>query len=110
MRKKDFYFKAIKKFKKIRIGEIKTPHSIVFTPCFMPVGTQASVKSLTPDDLSGLGASLILGGNTYHMYFKPGMKVIKKAKGMHRFMGWNRPMLTDSGGFQVTSLGKDRTK
>lgn len=88
----------------VRAGEVKTPHGVVKTPIFMPVGTQASVKSLSPEDLKICGAQIILGGNTYHMWLRPGMEVIKKAGGMHQFMHWDGPMLTDSGGFQVFSL------
>lgn len=107
---KKFHFKVIKTTKLGRAGIITTPHGQIKTPMFMPVGTKASVKSLGIDDLNKCQAELILGGNTYHMYFQPGIKVIKKTKGMHQFMQWPRPMLTDSGGFQVTSLTKDRTK
>ena len=87
-----------------RAGIITTPHGQVPTPAFMPVGTQASVKALTPDDVLNLGAKMVLG-NTYHLYLRPGMDVIEKFGGLHRFMGWNGPILTDSGGYQVFSLG-----
>ena len=110
MSSKKFHFKIIKTTKFGRAGLITTPHGQVKTPMFMPVATQASVKSLGIDDLKNCRAKLILGGNTYHMYFQPGMKVIKKSGGMHQFMRWSGPMLTDSGGFQVTSMSKDRTK
>lgn len=86
-----------------RAGVLFTPHGAVPTPVFAPVGTQATVKSLTPDDLITLGTSLVLG-NTYHLYLRPGVDVIEKLGGLHRFMGWNGPLLTDSGGFQVFSL------
>lgn len=100
-----FLFKIIAKYKHARAGEMITPHGVVKTPTFMPVGTQASVKALSPDDLQDCGAEIILGGNTYHMYLRPGTQVIKKAGGMHQFMHWQFPMLTDSGGFQVFTLG-----
>lgn len=90
-----------------RIMKIKTPHGEVTTPMFMPVGTRAGVNCMMPRDLHRAGAQIILGGNTYHMLVAPGMEVIKHAGGMHAFMGWNKPMLTDSGGFQVFSLSKN---
>lgn len=86
-----------------RAGFMETPHGRVNTPVFMPVGTLGTVKSLSPDDLEACGAEIILG-NTYHLYLRPGCNVIEKFSGMHRFMGWDRPILTDSGGFQVFSL------
>jgi queuine tRNA-ribosyltransferase len=89
---------------KARTGLVRTPHGLIKTPVFMPVGTQGSVKSLTSDDLVILGAQVILG-NTYHLYLRPGTKIIKKFGGLHRFMGWDKPLLTDSGGYQVSSLG-----
>jgi len=87
-----------------RVGKIHTPHGVIETPVFMPVGTQGSVKSLSQEDLRLLGVSIILG-NAYHLYLRPGMEVMKAAGGLHQFMGWDRPILTDSGGFQVFSLG-----
>jgi queuine tRNA-ribosyltransferase len=87
-----------------RAGVIITPHGEVSTPAFMPVGTQASVKALTPDDVLALGAKMVLG-NTYHLYLRPGIDVIEKLGGLHRFMGWSDPILTDSGGYQIFSLG-----
>ena len=99
-----FQFKIIARLGRARAGEIVTPHGTVKTPTFMPVGTQASVKSLSPDDLKGCGVQIILGGNTYHIMLQPGLEIIKKAGGMHKFMGWKGAMLTDSGGFQVFSL------
>ncbi len=90
-----------------RAGKFVTPHGIIETPIFMPVGTRATVKSLTPKNLNELGAQIILG-NTYHLYLRPGHELIKKAGGLHNFMGWNKPILTDSGGFQVMSLSKLR--
>lgn len=90
-----------------RIGELTTPHGIIETPVFMPVGTQATVKTMTPEELEDIGAQIILS-NTYHLYIRPGHKLIKKAGGLHNFMNWGKPILTDSGGFQVFSLSKLR--
>ena len=86
-----------------RVGELTTPHGIIRTPIFMPVGTQATVKSLAPYELEDAGAEIILS-NTYHLYMRPGHKLVEKAGGLHKFMAWNKPILTDSGGFQVFSL------
>lgn len=86
-----------------RRGRIYTRHGAVETPVFMPVGTQATVKALTPGELYSLGADIILG-NTYHLYLRPGHRLIKSLGGLHRFMNWHLPILTDSGGFQVYSL------
>src|SRR6476620_3773825 len=86
-----------------RTGVLRTAHGEVQTPVFMPVGTKATVKTLDPDELHGLGAQLILG-NTYHLHFRPGDELIAGLGGLHRFMGWDGPILTDSGGFQVFSL------
>lgn len=83
-----------------------TPHGEVLTPSFMPVGTRAMLNYVTPEDLHRSGSEIILGGNTYHMLCSPGMEVIEKIGGMHKFMGWPKTMLTDSGGFQVLSLSK----
>ncbi len=87
-----------------RLGLLGTPHGQVETPVFMPVGTNATVKALDPDDLHEVGARLILA-NTYHLYLRPGHERIARLGGLHRFMAWDRPILTDSGGFQVVSLG-----
>jgi queuine tRNA-ribosyltransferase len=89
-----------------RVMEITTPHGVVHTPAFMPVGTRAWVNHMTPHDLQQTNTQIILGGNTYHMLCTPGMEVIQHAGGMHPFMGWHGPMLTDSGGFQVWSLSQ----
>jgi queuine tRNA-ribosyltransferase len=86
-----------------RIGKISTPHGEIKTPVFMPVATQGTVKSLIPETVKELGAEIILG-NTYHLYLRPGVKVINQFNGLHKFMNWNGPILTDSGGFQVFSL------
>ena len=85
-----------------RRGVVHTPHGDIQTPVFMPVGTQATVKSMTPEEVKGLGAQIILS-NTYHLYLRPGEKIVKEAGGLHKFMNWDRPILTDSGGFQVFS-------
>ncbi|RLB16321.1 MAG: tRNA guanosine(34) transglycosylase Tgt [Deltaproteobacteria bacterium] len=90
-----------------RLGEIDTPHGKIRTPVFMPVGTQGSVKAVSPDELRQTGAEIILA-NTYHLYLRPGHKLIERLGGLHRFMGWDGPILTDSGGFQVYSLAKLR--
>jgi queuine tRNA-ribosyltransferase len=87
-----------------RLGRMVTAHGEVETPAFMPVGTQGSVKAMSPRDLEEIGCQIILG-NTYHMYLRPGVEVIRDLGGLHRFMGWSRPILTDSGGYQVFSLG-----
>jgi queuine tRNA-ribosyltransferase len=88
-----------------RAGEIQTTHGMVETPVFMPVGTLGSVKSLIPEELSAAGAQIILG-NTYHLYLRPGCDIIQCFSGLHRFINWDGPILTDSGGFQVFSLAK----
>ena len=88
-----------------RAGRIRTLHGDIQTPVFMPVGTRATVKSLSPEDLTAAGAQIILG-NTYHLYLRPGCEVINLFAGLHRFMNWDRPILTDSGGFQVFSLAR----
>ncbi len=87
-----------------RLGMLKTAHGRVETPVFMPVGTQATVKTMTPEEVYGIGGRIILS-NTYHLYLRPGEELIKRAGGLHRFMNWHGPILTDSGGFQVFSLG-----
>ena len=87
-----------------RLGRLGTPHGVIDTPVFMPVGTQATVKALRSSDLLDCGASIILG-NTYHLYLRPGHELIRSLGGLHEFMGWRLPILTDSGGFQVFSLG-----
>ncbi|MDR0426545.1 MAG: tRNA guanosine(34) transglycosylase Tgt [Clostridiales bacterium] len=86
-----------------RVGELTTPHGKIVTPVFMPVGTQAAVKSLSPAEVEDAQAEIILS-NTYHLYLRPGHKSVERAGGLHSFMAWNRPILTDSGGFQVFSL------
>lgn len=91
-----------------RRGRIYTPHGTIETPVFMPVGTQATVKSMTQDELKDMIDAKIILGNTYHLYLRPGHDLIKEAGGLHKFMNWDRAILTDSGGFQVFSLGKLR--
>src|SRR5947208_11809894 len=86
-----------------RLGRLALPHATFETPMFMPVGTQATVKGLTPDQLRAAGARIILG-NTYHLALRPGDEIIAELGGLHRFMAWDGPILTDSGGFQVFSL------
>ena len=91
-----------------RAAVFTTPHGDVKTPAFMPVGTLATVKSLDPDDLVQMGASMILG-NAYHLHLRPGDEIVREMGGLHRFMRWDGPILTDSGGFQVFSLAQLRT-
>ena len=86
-----------------RLGQIHTKRGIINTPAFIPVGTNATVKAMNQDELRELGAEIILS-NTYHLYLRPGYEVIKKLGGLHKFMNWQGPILTDSGGFQVFSL------
>ncbi len=90
-----------------RRGRLRTPHGVIETPIFMPVGTQATVKAVHPDELRALDAQVILG-NTYHLWVRPGADIIREAGGLHAFMNWDRPILTDSGGYQVFSLAKLR--
>jgi queuine tRNA-ribosyltransferase len=90
-----------------RLGSLKTNHGIIETPIFMPVGTNATVKAMTPEDLRGVQAQIILA-NTYHLYLRPGHRLVEMMGGLHRFMNWDGPILTDSGGFQVFSLGELR--
>ena len=92
---------------KARLGRLTTAHGVIETPVFMPVGTQASVKALDPRELNEMGTQIILG-NTYHLNLRPGLDVIRAAGGLHKFMNWEKPILTDSGGFQVFSLAKIR--
>lgn len=107
--KENFSFELIKECPKTgaRAGIFHTPHGDIETPIFMPVGTQATVKGLRPEDLNEIGAQIILS-NTYHLFLRPGHEIIKQAGGLHKFMNWKKPILTDSGGFQVFSLSKLR--
>lgn len=90
-----------------RLGRLSTPHGVVETPVFMPVGTKATVKAMTPEELTGLGFRMILS-NTYHLHLRPGEEIVRQAGGLHAFMNWPGAVLTDSGGFQVFSLGATR--
>src|ERR1700679_2992687 len=92
---------------KARLGRLSTPHGEIQTPVFMPVGTVASVKGISQETLEELGAEIILG-NTYHLYLRPGVETVRQLGGLHGFMSWRRPILTDSGGFQVFSLNELR--
>src|SRR5712691_9095708 len=92
---------------KARRGRLTTGHGVIDTPAFMPVGTQGSVKAVSPRELREMKAQIILG-NTYHLFVRPGLEVIRHFGGLHRFMGWDGPILTDSGGYQVFSLAKLR--
>jgi queuine tRNA-ribosyltransferase len=98
-------FQVLKNEGFARRGRLQLLHGIVETPVFMPVGTYGAVKTMAPDELENLGSQIILG-NTYHLYLRPGLEVLKKLEGLHRMMNWKRPILTDSGGFQVFSLAK----
>lgn len=104
-----FKYEIIKECKQTgaRIAKFTTPRGVIETPVFMPVGTMASVKSLSPEEVEEVGSQIILS-NTYHLYLRPGHKTIEKAGGLHKFMNWQKPILTDSGGFQVFSLSSMR--
>ena len=111
MSESSFQFRILARDGGARRGEMRTPHGVVQTPAFMPVGTQGAVKGVTHRDLEDLGEGLgaeILLGNTYHLYLRPGDALIARAGGLHRFIGWSRPILTDSGGYQVFSLAGRR--
>lgn len=99
-----FKFEILAKGNKARRGKLQTPHGVAETPNFVPVGTQATVKSLTPEDLKQSGVQMILA-NTYHLHLRPGEGVVERLGGLHKFSGWDGPIMTDSGGFQVFSLG-----
>ena len=105
---KNNFFKVLDQDGKARTGLLKTKHGNVETPVFMPVGTLGTVKGIFPRDLKDIGVQIILG-NTYHLMLRPGEELICKMGGLQKFMNWNRPILTDSGGFQVWSLSKLRT-
>jgi len=107
IQKQNFTFQLNARQDKARAGVFRTPHGDLLTPVFAPVGTQATVKSLTPAQLDELGASLVLS-NTYHLYLRPGDALVAEMGGLHQFMQWPHPMLTDSGGFQVFSLADSR--
>ena len=101
-------FELIARDGSARRGRLTTPHGVVETPAFMPVGTQGAVKSLTPADLREVGAQIVLS-NTYHLFLRPGAALVRELGGLHRFMAWDGPILTDSGGYQVWSLAALRT-
>ncbi|MBR6766100.1 MAG: tRNA-guanine transglycosylase, partial [Clostridia bacterium] len=105
MKTNKFKFEVIKECKQsgARITRFTTPHGVIETPVFMPVGTQATVKAVSPEELKEVKSQIILS-NTYHLYLRPGHQLVKKMGGLHKFMNWDRPILTDSGGFQVFSL------
>ena len=105
MDSKKKFFELIKKNKNSRFGKIHTARGIIETPAFMPVGTQGTVKSIFSDDILKTGTQIILG-NTYHLFLRPGIEILKKFGGLHNFMNWKKPILTDSGGFQIMSLSK----
>lgn len=104
-----FKYELLKESKesKARLGKIYTDHGEIETPIFMPVGTRATVKTMTPEELKDIGAQIILS-NTYHLFLKPGHELVEEAGGLHKFMNWEKPILTDSGGFQVFSLSDNR--
>ena len=102
-----FHFTLVGQDGGARRGEMRTPHGVVQTPAFMPVGTQGAVKGVTHRDLEQLDAQIILG-NTYHLFLRPGDELIARSGGLHRFIGWTRPILTDSGGYQIFSLAERR--
>ncbi len=102
-----FHIRFSSRRSRARVGALTTPHGTVPTPAFMPIATRAAVKGLMSVDLRAVGATIILS-NTYHLFLQPGLSVIRRAGGLHRFMGWSGPILTDSGGFQVFSLAKFR--
>jgi queuine tRNA-ribosyltransferase len=103
----DFQLLAVDPATRARRGRLTTPHGVIETPIFMPVGTHAAMKAMTPAQVAECGAQIILA-NTYHLHLKPGEALVQKAGGLHRFMNWEKPILTDSGGFQVFSLPKKR--
>src|SRR5438105_1415893 len=104
----EFAFRVTHTDGRARCGVMTTPHGEVETPAFMPVGTQGAVKALTLRDVEALGGQILLS-NTYHLYLRPGDELIARRGGLHRFIGWPRPILTDSGGYQVFSLAARRT-
>ena len=103
-----FSLKKVDTKSKARLGEIKTERGSIETPIFMPVGTSGSVKGVHQHELKDDSKAQIILGNTYHLYLRPGLETIKKAGGLHKFIGWDKPILTDSGGYQVYSLSNNR--
>jgi queuine tRNA-ribosyltransferase len=102
-----FDYKLLAEDGKARLGEVHTAHGVIHTPCFMPVGTAATVKAMTTDSVAATGAEILLG-NTYHLMLRPGAERVGRLGGLHKMMNWDKPILTDSGGFQVMSLAKLR--
>ena len=105
MSESNFSFELITQDERARLGKITTPKGIIDTPAFMPVGTQGTVKGIFPDDIIKTGTQIILG-NTYHLLLRPGIETLNKFNGLHTYMNWNNPILTDSGGYQIMSLSK----
>ena len=105
MSTQDFSFELLKTDNKARLGKIFTSRGIINTPAFMPVGTLGTLKGIFTDDILLTGSEIILG-NTYHLMIRPGIKVLEQFGGIHNFMNWKKPILTDSGGFQIMSLSK----
>ena len=105
MSKTQFSFELITQDERARLGRINTPKGKIDTPAFMPVGTQGTLKGIFTDDILRTGTQIILG-NTYHLLLRPGVDILKKFNGLNRFMNWNKPILTDSGGYQIMSLSK----
>jgi len=103
MQKQEFLFELITQNDNARLGKISTPRGEINTPAFMPVGTQGTIKGIFTDDILKTGTQIILG-NTYHLLLRPGIDILKKFNGLHKFMNWNKPILTDSGGYQIMSL------
>jgi len=102
-----FHYKLLAEDGKARLGEVHTAHGVIHTPCFMPVGTAATVKAMMPESVAATGAEILLG-NTYHLMLRPGAERVGRLGGLHKLMNWDKPILTDSGGFQVMSLSKLR--
>ena len=105
MSQNDFSFELITQDDKARLGKIHTSRGSIDTPTFMPVGTQGTVKGIFSDDILNTNTQIILG-NTYHLLLRPGIEILKRFNGLHKFMNWNKPILTDSGGYQIMSLSK----
>ena len=105
MSESDFSFELITQNDNARLGKISTQKGVIDTPAFMPVGTQGTVKGIFPEDIKKTGTQIILG-NTYHLLLRPGIEILNKFNGLHNFMNWNKPILTDSGGYQIMSLSK----
>ena len=103
MQNQEFSFELITQNDNARLGKISTPRGKIDTPAFMPVGTQGTVKGVFTDDILKTGTQIILG-NTYHLLLRPGIDILKKFNGLHKFMNWDKPILTDSGGYQIMSL------